>query len=344
MKQNRSETILQNLTICIFTFDRPVSLLRIINFYSKYNIQLIILDASTDLNTSIFPGKIRYFHMPGASLQERLIRFSSLVSTKYILLSPDDDLFAIKGLVESLTFLEGNKKFSSVQGLRIRFFDYPNFHWIPDYTKHMKLEFIGDDNNHRVLTMGKQMHYIYSVIRHEAYAKVVNCLLGAESQDRNSAIVGEIIFNLTLPALGKHKIMPFFYSARMAHPYKGGDINFECWVNSDTDITAINLKRNLVEFYMREIPCNEEDGIKLTEEMIKHFTKNLLISKPRDKFNRVKIVLRSHKFTPILRSISLVFKPNYLYFFWILVTNRSIRFFFSDLKDISSFLKQGQIK
>jgi glycosyltransferase domain-containing protein len=210
MLQQRSEIILQNLSICIFTLNRPASLLRIINFYSRYNIQLIILDASKDLNSSTYPGKTRYFHMPGASLQERLVEFSNLVNTKYILLSPDDDFFAINGLVKSLTFLEENREFSSVQGLRIRVFDYPNFHWIPDYTKHMKTEFIGSYNKHRVLTMGKQMHYIYSVIRHEAYAKVVNCLRGAESRDRNSAMAGEVIFNLTLPALGKHKITPFF--------------------------------------------------------------------------------------------------------------------------------------
>ena len=344
MIQNRSEIILQNLTICIFTFERPVSLLRIIDFYSKYNIQLIILDASADLNTSAFPAKIRYFHMPGASVQERFIKFSSLASTQYLLLSPDDDFFAIKGLVDSLIFLDRHQEFSSVQGLRIRTFDYPNFHWIPDYTKYMKSEFIGDDKTHRVLTMGKQMHYIYSVFRHEVYAKIVSCLVGAESQSRNSVSIVEIIFNLTLPALGKHKTIPCFYSARMDHSYKGGDINFARWVNSHKDITAINLRRNLVDFYMREIPCSEEDGIKLMEEMIAHFSKQSITTSPRNHFKKLKMVMRSHNFAPIFRSISLVLKPNYLNFFWILIINRNFRFFVSDIRHISSFLKQNKIK
>ena len=344
MRQHTNENILQNLTICIFTFERPASILRIVEFYAAYNIQLIILDASSDSNQSKFPDKIRYFHLPGASLQERLVKFSHLVSTEYLVLSPDDDFFAIKGLVESLIFLEKNQEFSSTQGLRIRFFDYPNFHWIPDYTKQMRLEFIGDDNADRLVTMGKQMHYIYSVIRFEAYIKIINCLVGTESQSRNSVMVGEIIFNLTLPVLGKHKIMPYFYSARMAHSYEGGDIEFACWVNSNTDITAINLRKNLVEFYMRNIPCSKSQAINLMQNMIAHFSKNTITSVRIEIFVQVKKILRDLHFTPKLRSFSLVIKPRNLQFFLILIANRTYMSFYSDLKTISNFLKRNQIK
>jgi glycosyltransferase domain-containing protein len=344
MKQHVNQNILQNLTICIFTFERPASLLRVVEFYAEYNIQLIILDASSDSNQSKFPDKIRYFHVPGSTLQERLIKFSNLVTTRYLVLSPDDDFFAIKGLVESLIFLEKNQEFSSVQGLRIRFFDYPNFHWIPDYTKQMKLEFTGDDNAHRLVTMGKKMHYIYSVIRFESYVKIANCLVGTESQNRNSFMVGEVIFNLTLPVLGKHKIMPYLYSARMAHSYEGSDIQFAFWVNCERDITAINLRKNLTEFYMREIPCSESEAINLMQDMIAHFSKNKTTSTRTDKFDQVKKILRGFNFTPKLRSISLVLKPRYLHFYLILIANQTYMSFYSDLKTITNFLKRNQIK
>jgi hypothetical protein len=282
--------------------------------------------------------------LPGASLQERLVKFSHLVRTEYLVLSPDDDFFAINGLVESLNFLGKNQEFSSTQGLRIRFFDYPNFHWIPDYTKQMKLEFIGDDNAHRLVTMGKKMHYIYSVIRLEAYVKIANCLAGTESQNRNSFTVGELIFNLTLPVLGKHKIMPYLYSARMAHTYEGSDIEFACWVNSNTDIASINLRKNLVEFYMREVPCSESQAINLMQDMIVYFSKNKTTSTRIDKFDQVNKIFRGFNFTPKLRSNSLVIKPRYLHFFWILITNRTYMSFYLDLKTISNFLKRSQIK
>jgi glycosyltransferase domain-containing protein len=345
--KKKTTNILNNLTLCIFTLNRHESVSRLIRYYSKFNLRIIVLDASTEANKMPNFTNTVYKHMPGATLQERLMEFANLVTTEYLVLSPDDDFFAIQGLTKTLDFLEVKHEYSCAQGLRIRFFDYPDFYWIPDYTKQMKLKFESENKSQRLVTMGKQMHYIYSVMKTNNYAKIVKCLEGTVTQNRDSFAIGEILFNLTLPVLGKHKISPLFYSARKSHVYEGNDINFRNWINNDAESSAVKFKKNLQEFYMREIPCSAFEADNLIVDMVNHFSGVKSIKLWRSKFSSTRVLIRRILLGSLLlraiRQIRNLINPDFLLFFWILISHMNFQAFNNDKRYLSDFLRNNQI-
>ena len=82
---------LSDLTICIFTYERKQDLERLVKYCSLTDVKVIILDASSQPAKIINSQNLKYLHTPNASVQKRLLKFSEIVETKYILLSPDDD-------------------------------------------------------------------------------------------------------------------------------------------------------------------------------------------------------------------------------------------------------------
>jgi glycosyltransferase domain-containing protein len=263
---------LGKVTLCIFTTDRHHQLSMVIKYYSKFDLKIVILDASLKPMEFKSSEKINYFHTPGMPLQNRLIKFAEMVKTEYIVLSPDDDFYSIYGLNKTIEFLEKNQNYSSAQGLRIRFFDSDKFSWIPDYVKQTKLHFNQEDFEFRILDMGKSMHYIYSVMRLSVYNEVTDCLSNIESKDRNSFAINELIFNYCLPVFGYHRILPFLYQLRKSHPYLGSDINFALWINNDQDKYSSLFKSKIKELYVHKLGISINKADAILSNLNEHFS------------------------------------------------------------------------
>jgi glycosyltransferase domain-containing protein len=263
---------LGKVTLCIFTADRHHQLLNVIKYYSKFDLKIVILDASLKAAEFRPSEKINYVHVPGMLLQNRLIKFAEMVKTEYILLSPDDDFYSIYGLAKTINFLEKNRNYSSAQGLRIRFFDSDKFSWIPDYVKQSTLHFNQEDFETRILNMGKSMHYIYSVMRLSVYSEVTDCLRNIESQDRNSFAINELIFNYCLPVFGDHRILPFLYQLRKSHPYLGSDIDFALWINNNQDKQASLFKSKIKELYVKKLGISNNEADAILSKFNEHFS------------------------------------------------------------------------
>jgi glycosyltransferase domain-containing protein len=332
---------LDKLTICIFTYNRPKELIRAINYWSDYKVKILVMDASPqdlEINKTQY---LNYFHEPQLSLQQRLIKFSENIETEYMLLSPDDDFFFPKGLDETLMFLENNKDFSSAQGLRIRFYDYPAFNWLPDYLDQVNLKFVNEDKGRRLIEMHKSMQYIYSIIRSNNFTKIANCLKGVNSNKRDSLNINEYIFNYTLPVLGKHLILPVLYSARKAHPYYGADIQFSRWVNDAYDKEAKTFRENIIRFYVNEIDCSPKKAAEYFDCLTFNFSKN-----KGSQLHKKKIIINFIKrifFESRLRLPYYTTKPKYLSFFWILAANRKLLLGTSEIKNLRIFLKHNKL-
>jgi glycosyltransferase domain-containing protein len=333
---------LDKLTICIFTFNRPKELIRLIDYWSQYKVQIIVMDASSKnlkINKSL---NLDYFNVPHLSLQQRLIKFSENIKTEYMMLSPDDDFFFPRGLNETIEFLDRNQDFSSAQGLRIRFYDNASINWIPDYLAQAKLNFNNEDKTLRLMEMYKPMHYIYSVLRTSNYKKIINCLQGVHSTKRDSLMMNEYIFNYTLPLLGKHSILPVLYSARKAHEYLGGDINFSAWINDINDSDAMRYKRNIIDFYTNELNCNQSTAKNLFDLITFDFSIN---KESKNKENsRIIKTLRKVFFESRYRIPYYITKTKYLRFFWILVLNKNLLLGLSDFRNLRIFLKHNRLQ
>lgn len=108
--------LLSNLSIVILSYNKKSWLKKSINYWSKFNVDLIIIDGSDEkleninkLNTND-SCQLRYFHVLG-SYYQRLLFASKLSLKKYILMSCDDEIHLIQGVLESIRFLEKNTNF-----------------------------------------------------------------------------------------------------------------------------------------------------------------------------------------------------------------------------------------
>jgi len=337
-----NDEALKDLTICIFTLNRHQELTRLVKFLSGTKMKILILDASNESKFLFRNDNLEYFHVPNMPLQERLRKFAELATTKYLLLSPDDDYWAPNGVCEVLKFLEKNLDYASAQGLRIRFFDFPFFHWIPDYVNQMTLDFSQENKVERLRDMATGMHYIYSVIRRNEYIKITNCLREVNSIKRNSMMMSELIFNYTLPLLGKHKVLPVFYSARKAHPNETGDVNFKLWVNDKSDRGAVKFSENIIDFYTKELDIIESQASSVFHQLTKEFSKPK--QEPEKKLKSFKKSLRIVFTRTKLRGFRKISKVKYLYFYKLLFLNKTFFMFASDILQIKSFLNKNRIK
>ena len=333
---------LSNLTICIFTHERKQDLERLVKYWSSTDIKVIILDTSSQPAKIVNSKNLKYFHTPNTPLHKRLLKFSEIVETKYILLSPDDDFFALEGVGKTLEFLDNNSKFSSAQGLRVRFFDFPNFHWIPDYVKQMRLKFVEEDKIERLYKMSSSMHYIYSIIRSIDFTKIVNCFDNVNTEKKDAHALGELIFNYTLPVLGKHIILPVFYSARKAHPYTGGGMVFGNWINDELDEDRKIFKSNVIKFYAAEIGCSNSEALSIFSNLTKDFTR--IKSSRETRTYKYKNFVRRIIFNSKLRELHSVSKTKFFKFYILLIKNRMFLQFLRDLRVRKQFLDNNKIK
>jgi glycosyltransferase domain-containing protein len=335
---------LNKLTLCVFTRDRSEHVERLLKYYEKHQISIIILDASKNPLNLITNRQVQYFHVPDMSLAARLVMFSKLVKTKYIVLSPDDDFYSIPGLVKTINFLDTNNDYSSAQGLRVRFYDYPRFSWIPDYTKHLHLDFDQNRGFERVKQMAISFHYIYSVIRQEDYSHTVSCLEDIDLRKEESLPITEYIFNYCLPIFGKHKLLPHLYQFRKAHLQTYSPINYPKWISNTKDESVIKLKSRIIYLYSNRMKIEIDLASKLYEELTNHFVSVITGKKPQtdqgSKFFLNKYVRPKVPFLENLRFLRL----RYFKFYVLLRQNNLFLKSFYDIFALRKFLKCNHLK
>ena len=126
---------LEKITILIHTRNRPWFLIRLINHYNKHlnsdGITIIILDGSDEHYYSIisnefyknnYPSNIRLIHHShSTSIAYRLYDVLPIISTPYILLAADDDLYFFDWLKPAVDLLDSDNSYGTVYGHTVRF-------------------------------------------------------------------------------------------------------------------------------------------------------------------------------------------------------------------------------
>jgi glycosyltransferase domain-containing protein len=337
----------ENLTICIFTRNRPNQLSNTTRYWGRLGVSVIILDASDQKFDFEFDSNVTYLHTPGMPIEARFIMFARLVKTRYILLSPDDDYFLPGGLEICLRYLEDNSDYSSVQGLRIRLIRDPKLRWIPDYTKQADLVFDSDNPIERLRIMSVSMHYVYAIQRTDIFTEIVNCFEDTQTNKRDADAKIELVFNYLLPLFGKHRILPVLYSARTFHKYEGHDIQFSNWINNPCDPSALKFKSNIHALYKSKLGCTNSEARKLEEELTAFFS---LSESDTDgsfglknaKMRRFLMYLKKFINWSLLRHLYPISKMNYIRYFVILVRGNHLKSFLNDLSLLLKFLRSSQ--
>lgn len=223
--------IYDQLTIVIPTHERHNLLLRSVDYYTKLNVSVIIVDSSVNKLERILPSKFQYIHMPCEEFGNKIYKALLRVTTEYSCLSADDDFLSESGLVGAVEFLEVNGDYISAQGRYISFdLKDGNIICAPMYTQ--KLFYKVDD----VTRIGRikqafnpYMHHIYSVHRTRILIKsflAVSTIKSTSPVELNVALVGA--------TYGKHMLLPMFWMARDQRIYTST-------VNEDGKVERVSL-------------------------------------------------------------------------------------------------------
>ncbi len=144
------DSLLNELTVVIFSFQRPKWLIKSINYWSKYNIELIIIDGSEKiLDIKSFKNnknfELKYYHLPKPYV-ERLSFCLKLNLRKYVLVTCDDEIHLIDGIKESINFLNKNIKFIGANG-KCRCIYQSNFNQIKLFNPYPRFDLINKNQN-----------------------------------------------------------------------------------------------------------------------------------------------------------------------------------------------------
>lgn len=120
------------LTIIIPTMNRSNFIVRMLEYYAKNdcNYQIVIGDSSNSVHVEKTKAAVEeyknelnivYKTFPGLNVIDCIREMNKLVSTPYVVLNCDDDLYIPNGLRQCINFLEKNHDYVSVGGISIKY-------------------------------------------------------------------------------------------------------------------------------------------------------------------------------------------------------------------------------
>jgi glycosyltransferase domain-containing protein len=220
-----NNNIKKKLTVIIITHNRYQYLLRILNFYLKYNsfFKILILDSSSikmtknisnllkqkkedAINIIKFDSKI--------SLIEKLMKGTINITSEYCCIAPDDDFLIPSCFKKCVNFLEKNKNFSSAHGAYFnhKFILNKSLFLYPLYDNN----FISNDNNNPKNRLEKyynneiSIYPLYAIHRTSDYKKIISKCYEAP----NNILFMEYLFTSFSLIIGKMKVFRDFYCTK----------------------------------------------------------------------------------------------------------------------------------
>lgn len=201
---------LHNLTIIIPSFQRENCVRRQIEFWRENKYQVEILDGS--YNPLYKSNKkfdlVRYWCMPGVSIEERLLFASGLISSKYAALLPDDEFFLPSTIEQCMKFLDQNLDYGTCKG-QASWFNYFNGNVLGGNAYPGLKEFhVRSSNNLKRLLehmVPYEMGSLYSIQRSEILKANLQTI--GEGNSFSTAAAAEIQISLISSYVSKIKVL-----------------------------------------------------------------------------------------------------------------------------------------
>jgi glycosyltransferase domain-containing protein len=201
--------LLDKLTILILSYNRHKYLKRTINYWSNYNIKLVILDGSDKkLEDKYIKSKnIKYIHNK-KGLYDRLLSSAHLIDTEYMILGGDDEFYLPSALCSCVKFLLKDKTYYSCGGLAIGFRTMgKNLVGLAQYPKLKNLHLYHDSAIYRIHNHFSNYvpAHIYSVMRSVKWNIICSNIFKKKYNFKSSE---ELQFEFLVMVSGKSKIIP----------------------------------------------------------------------------------------------------------------------------------------
>ncbi len=180
--------LLSELTIIIPTYNRPLELERVIEYWRDIPVTVLILDGSPkpcfEIGTIVSSkAKITYHSLPTKAHEKFMENYSlrvnegmSLIKSKYAALLADDDFFTLQGLCKSLEILSSNYKIDAVIGKCATYCFYGNrIEWKKKYLNWTPNELLKDQSLAVRIKNDVRKYFIYyGILRSEKLKEIHN--------------------------------------------------------------------------------------------------------------------------------------------------------------------------
>lgn len=214
--------MLTNVTVIIPAHNRPDRLRRLLDYYSRTGIEILVPDSSIHPFADIanYP-QVTYLHQPNMHFLRKVNEVLPLITTPYVFYCADDD-FTVPAAVQQLTdFLDAHPDFHTAQGHYLTFEPQPTkIEFTPRYIRNFDKKIAAESSTER-LAEYKNIYAsaLYGVIRTETFKRMYTACFTPEGELRfNNLFLAEEYFNLFSLIHGNYATLPVFYSARERIP------------------------------------------------------------------------------------------------------------------------------
>lgn len=209
---------LQNVTVIIPAHNRPKRLRRLLDYYSRTDIKILVPDSS-DLpfpDAEKYPD-VTYLHRPKLHFLLKLKEVLPMICTPYVLYCADDDFTVPSAIARMVEFLDNHPDYSTVQGHYLSFRSQKGkISFSPRYIRYFDKQITGETPRER-LSQEQNMYasLLYSVIRTDAFQRMYAACYNPDGSLRfRNLFLAEEFFNHSALIFGKYATLPYFYSAR----------------------------------------------------------------------------------------------------------------------------------
>jgi glycosyltransferase domain-containing protein len=114
---------MNNITLIILTHNRHEYLKRSLDYYSTFNIPIIIADSSAvSFNYNIESDFIKYYHLNTYTFLEKIIFSLGKVLSDFVLMSADDDFTFQSSVIQCVNFLCNNPDYVAASGKHFAYY------------------------------------------------------------------------------------------------------------------------------------------------------------------------------------------------------------------------------
>lgn len=282
-----NEGLLLEITVIIFSRNRPAELSRSIRYWSDLNVDCLVLDNSPNELTDIPSSPlISYLYCPNLNFSQRALIANEFIKNKYSIICSDDERYTPTALETMIKALNSDSEILSVGGHAVAVGKYgPLVYGNFAYSQMLHYENLDSNKLNRLKKHFGQEPLVwpigamYRIIRSESMKKLLTMFYHCQSI--STPYIYEVTSEIVVTALGKSKYVDFIFWIRNwqtpAINYADWDrkLLFTQWWENDE---YIDEKVRWLEHLTREIFSDQD-----SEEIQKIFNSIIKLRKTTEK-------------------------------------------------------------
>lgn len=335
------------LTIFILSKDKNLVLKKLLEHWKGSGFKIVVLhETKTPINMSSQDSSVLY--LPSCDpVFERIRKMSEFVETDYVLMSPDDEVFSISTINNSLRFLDQNPDFDTIGGQTVAVSKNANhYNYLSIYRSCLEYETTSEDSLSRMKeSIEKNQGRMaigapYRIMRRAlftSYMEAVN-----ELSPPNCNYLVEVLAEVYQNIHGKVKIQDDIFWIRNWIIPSASDMNrnfyyFQWWESPTHSNERQALARIVCRQFSRLSPKDLDEILQIaysSRKKVEMFEYRRLLSQ-RKIMKKFKSQLSRY---PIIQRINFLYKPSSIENLQIQLEKNQIRYDKKELVDLTNFV------